>query len=250
MRVGRAAGVTDTGRRRLRNEDAFVCEPPLFAVADGMGGAKAGETAARVAATALEESGGRRGRPGRARRAHRRGEPPDLGAGTLRSQQGRNGDDRHGGARRLPERQRRDRARRRLARVSGARRRPRAADDGSLARCRAGLERRPHPGGGRAAPAALRDHASARHRAHGRGRGVHRRRRAGRPLPDLLRRPPDDGQRRRGRGGDPVRRTGIRPRLPRHSSRPRTPGAARTTSRSCCSSSSRARRSPSSGRPP
>jgi protein phosphatase len=55
MRVGRAAGVTDTGRRRLRNEDAFVCEPPLFAVADGMGGARAGEVAARLAAAALEE---------------------------------------------------------------------------------------------------------------------------------------------------------------------------------------------------
>jgi protein phosphatase len=58
VRVGRAAGVTDTGRRRLRNEDAFVCEPPLFAVADGMGGARAGETAARLAAAVLEESGG------------------------------------------------------------------------------------------------------------------------------------------------------------------------------------------------
>lgn len=54
--LGRAAGVTDTGRQRLRNEDAFVCEPPLFAVADGMGGARAGEVAARLAATALEES--------------------------------------------------------------------------------------------------------------------------------------------------------------------------------------------------
>ena len=56
MRIGRAAGVTDTGRRRLRNEDAFVCEPPLFAVADGMGGARAGETAARLTAAVLEES--------------------------------------------------------------------------------------------------------------------------------------------------------------------------------------------------
>jgi serine/threonine protein phosphatase PrpC len=56
--IGRAAGVTDTGRRRLRNEDAFVCEPPLFAVADGMGGARAGEIAARLAATVLEESSG------------------------------------------------------------------------------------------------------------------------------------------------------------------------------------------------
>ena len=55
MRVDRAAGVTDTGRRRLRNEDAFICEPPLFAVADGMGGARAGEVAAGLAATVLEE---------------------------------------------------------------------------------------------------------------------------------------------------------------------------------------------------
>ena len=57
MRIGRAAGVTDTGRRRLRNEDAFICEPPLFAVADGMGGARAGEIAAGIAAAALEEAG-------------------------------------------------------------------------------------------------------------------------------------------------------------------------------------------------
>lgn len=57
MRIGRAAGVTDTGLQRLRNEDAFVCEPPLFAVADGMGGARAGEIAARLAAAALEEAG-------------------------------------------------------------------------------------------------------------------------------------------------------------------------------------------------
>jgi PPM family protein phosphatase len=57
VRVGRAAAVTDTGRRRMRNEDAFVCRPPLFAVADGMGGARAGEVAARLAATALEEAG-------------------------------------------------------------------------------------------------------------------------------------------------------------------------------------------------
>lgn len=57
MRIGRAAGVTDTGRRRLRNEDAFICEPPLFAVADGMGGARAGEVAARLTAAALEEAG-------------------------------------------------------------------------------------------------------------------------------------------------------------------------------------------------
>ena len=54
MRLGRTAVVTDTGRRRLGNEDAYVWRPPLFAIADGMGGAKAGEIAAGIAADTLE----------------------------------------------------------------------------------------------------------------------------------------------------------------------------------------------------
>jgi serine/threonine protein phosphatase PrpC len=44
---------TDTGRRRRNNEDAYVCEPPLFAIADGMGGAQGGEIASQLAAEAL-----------------------------------------------------------------------------------------------------------------------------------------------------------------------------------------------------
>jgi protein phosphatase len=51
----RSASVTDTGRRRRHNEDAYVCEPPLFAVADGMGGAQAGELASSLAAAALRD---------------------------------------------------------------------------------------------------------------------------------------------------------------------------------------------------
>ncbi len=54
MKIGRAAWLTDTGRRRLRNEDAYVFVPPLFAIADGMGGARAGEVAAGIAAEALK----------------------------------------------------------------------------------------------------------------------------------------------------------------------------------------------------
>jgi protein phosphatase len=53
MRVGRTVVLTDTGRRRRRNEDAHVVRPPLFAVADGMGGAQAGELASKIAADAM-----------------------------------------------------------------------------------------------------------------------------------------------------------------------------------------------------
>ena len=56
MSLGRSVGLTDTGRRRRRNEDSFVCEPPLFAIADGMGGAQAGEVASRLAAAVLNET--------------------------------------------------------------------------------------------------------------------------------------------------------------------------------------------------
>jgi serine/threonine protein phosphatase PrpC len=54
--LGQSVGLSDPGRRRRRNEDAYVCEPPLFAVADGMGGAQAGEIASRLAATVLRGS--------------------------------------------------------------------------------------------------------------------------------------------------------------------------------------------------
>ena len=55
MKLLDSAGRTDPGRRRRRNEDAYVVAPPLFAVADGMGGAQAGEVAARLATAAFRE---------------------------------------------------------------------------------------------------------------------------------------------------------------------------------------------------
>src|SRR5687767_686771 len=55
MRLRETSGVTDAGRKRRRNEDAYVLQPPLFAVADGMGGAQAGEVASRLAIEALKE---------------------------------------------------------------------------------------------------------------------------------------------------------------------------------------------------
>lgn len=49
---------TDTGKKRRRNEDEYVVQPPLFAIADGMGGAQAGELASSLAAGALREGEG------------------------------------------------------------------------------------------------------------------------------------------------------------------------------------------------
>jgi PPM family protein phosphatase len=54
LRIIEQAGRTDVGRQRSANEDSLVVDPPLFAVADGMGGAKAGEVASAVAVEAVE----------------------------------------------------------------------------------------------------------------------------------------------------------------------------------------------------
>jgi PPM family protein phosphatase len=55
--IARVAAVTDPGRQRRRNEDSYVIASPLFAIADGMGGAQAGEVASRLATASLQESG-------------------------------------------------------------------------------------------------------------------------------------------------------------------------------------------------
>jgi PPM family protein phosphatase len=54
LRIVEHAGRTDLGRQRSANEDDFVLAPPFFAVADGMGGAKAGEVASAMATEVFE----------------------------------------------------------------------------------------------------------------------------------------------------------------------------------------------------
>ncbi len=56
LRVVDSAGVTQTGNVRRSNEDSYLMRSPLFMVADGMGGAQAGEIASRMCAEAFAEA--------------------------------------------------------------------------------------------------------------------------------------------------------------------------------------------------
>jgi protein phosphatase len=63
LRIADSAGVTQTGNVRRSNEDSYLMRSPLFMVADGMGGAQAGEIASRMCAEAFGAADLLRGAP-------------------------------------------------------------------------------------------------------------------------------------------------------------------------------------------
>ncbi|MGD0385345.1 MAG: Stp1/IreP family PP2C-type Ser/Thr phosphatase [Solirubrobacteraceae bacterium] len=56
IRVAEHVARTDTGHQRSTNEDAHLSRAPLFVIADGMGGAQAGEVASQIAIKHFEDT--------------------------------------------------------------------------------------------------------------------------------------------------------------------------------------------------
>ena len=199
-----SAGLTQTGNIRRSNEDSFLLRSPLFMVADGMGGALAGELASRMCAEAFAELDLIQHQGEEALRAtiavanrriyeRSRTDAETSGMGTTVT-----------AALVARERHRGVRPRRRQPRVSPARRRPAAPFRGSLARARARPPGAALRGRGGAASPAERDHARPRHRRGGADRHVHARGAAGRRAAPVHRRPEHHDLRARHRRGHGV----------------------------------------------
>jgi protein phosphatase len=63
LRIAEEAGLSDVGRQRHTNEDRFYESAPVFAVADGMGGARSGEVASQIAVDEFSAHDERDGSP-------------------------------------------------------------------------------------------------------------------------------------------------------------------------------------------
>jgi protein phosphatase len=61
LRIAEEAGLSDVGRQRHTNEDRFYESAPMFAVADGMGGARSGEVASQIAVDEFKEQDAKAG---------------------------------------------------------------------------------------------------------------------------------------------------------------------------------------------
>jgi len=63
LRAAHTTWRTDTGRQRRGNEDSAFARAPLFVIADGMGGARAGEVASQMAVEAFQNEFPEQGTP-------------------------------------------------------------------------------------------------------------------------------------------------------------------------------------------
>jgi serine/threonine protein phosphatase PrpC len=70
LRVAEQYAGTDTGLQRRANEDSLLARSPLFVVADGMGGAQAGEVASKIAVESFQAGLPHDARPEEALAAH------------------------------------------------------------------------------------------------------------------------------------------------------------------------------------